>query len=101
MTPAVARQRCWTHAQREAAGRCPECRRFYCRECVTEHAGRLLCVQCLSTRTEKRESAQGTRWAAWIAAAAVGLLMAFVLFYSAGYLLQQIPSSWSAGTDRE
>ena len=30
-------QRCSNHPGREAAVRCPECGRFFCRECVTEH----------------------------------------------------------------
>ena len=41
-------QRCWNHEAREAACRCPACGRSYCRECVSEHEGRLLCAACLS-----------------------------------------------------
>ena len=40
-------QSCWNHETREAVCRCPECGRSYCRECVTEHAARLLCAACL------------------------------------------------------
>lgn len=99
MTEALARQRCWAHAQREAVSRCPECRRFYCRECVTEHDGRLLCVGCLSTRTAVKATATGTRWAVWAAAAVLGLAVAFVVFYTTGYVLQQLPPAWSRGVD--
>ena len=35
-------RRCLHHPAREAVALCPECRRFYCRECVTEHAGRMI-----------------------------------------------------------
>ncbi len=44
----LAQKRCRNHAQREAAGRCPECERFFCRECLTEHEGRVLCATCLA-----------------------------------------------------
>src|SRR6185295_18397917 len=40
-------QSCWNHETREAVCRCPECGRSYCRECITEHAARLLCAACL------------------------------------------------------
>jgi hypothetical protein len=97
MTPSLSRQRCSTHPQREAVSRCPACKRFYCRECVTEHQGRLLCVQCLSTIAAPASAPPGTRWVLWSAAALLGLFAAFVLFYTAGYVLQQLPPAWSAG----
>src|SRR5580658_7631208 len=31
-------QRCFNHDLREAVAQCPSCKRFFCRECVTEHA---------------------------------------------------------------
>ncbi|MCI0613826.1 rhomboid family protein, partial [bacterium] len=40
----ISKQRCFFHSQREAVVRCPECGRYYCRECVTEHLDRLLCA---------------------------------------------------------
>ena len=43
----LAQQRCRNHLERSAAGRCPTCSFFYCRECITEHAGRLLCAACV------------------------------------------------------
>lgn len=101
MSQALARQRCWTHAQREAVSRCPACRRFYCRECVTEHDGRLLCVQCLSAGTAVKAARPGTRWLLWAAAAVLGVLVSFVVFYTTGYVLQQLPPAWASGTDAE
>ncbi|MBT8374528.1 MAG: rhomboid family protein, partial [Deltaproteobacteria bacterium] len=32
----LALQRCNNHGQREAVARCPKCRRYFCRECITE-----------------------------------------------------------------
>lgn len=44
-------QRCFNHELREAVCRCPECGHAFCRECVTEHASRLLCAACLARLT--------------------------------------------------
>ncbi len=52
-------QHCWNHEAREAACRCPSCGRTYCRECVSEHEGRLLCAACLAGVTGKRETRAG------------------------------------------
>jgi hypothetical protein len=49
MVNTLTRQRCWVHLEREAAARCPVCTHFYCRECVTEHEGRVICAPCLRT----------------------------------------------------
>ena len=46
MTP-LFQQRCLHHLSREAACRCPVCRSYFCRECVTEHDDRLVCAGCL------------------------------------------------------
>jgi len=78
-------QRCWNHEAREAACRCPACGRSYCRECVSEHEGRLLCAACLSGISAGREPGDG-RWrrlapAAMIAAA---ILLAWLTYWVAG-----------------
>ena len=46
----LAYQRCFNHGEREAVARCPECTRFFCRECITEHEDRVLCAACLKLR---------------------------------------------------
>src|SRR2546429_9979935 len=48
MTSNLIHQRCFNHALREAAARCPECGHFYCRECITEHEDRVICANCLA-----------------------------------------------------
>jgi hypothetical protein len=48
-------QRCANHELREAVSRCPQCRRSLCRECVTDHEGRLVCAACL--RISARDAA--------------------------------------------
>ena len=41
------RWRCRRHPERPASARCPACGGTYCRECVVEHDGRILCASCL------------------------------------------------------
>jgi hypothetical protein len=95
VNPALSRQRCWTHPQREAVSRCPSCRRFYCRECVTEHDRQLLCVSCLANLAAPPPPPSSTRWLLWSAAALLGLALSYSLFYVTGHFLQQLPPSWT------
>jgi hypothetical protein len=88
-------QRCFHHALREAAARCPSCGRFYCRECINEHQGRLLCASCL--RRLLQAPPQKRRWPATVgrcAAALAGVVVAWLFFYVVGSLLIKIPSSF-------
>jgi len=84
---------------REAVARCPECRRFYCRECITEHDDRVICAACL----RKLTVADAPRHAslAWLRAslqAVAGLLLIWIFFYFLGAALLSIPSSFHEGT---
>ena len=45
-------QRCFNHMLREAVACCPECRRYFCRECVTEHEDKVLCAACLGHKVD-------------------------------------------------
>jgi hypothetical protein len=81
-----AHARCFNHAEREAAARCPGCRRFFCRECVSEHKHRFLCAACLGAeRTGNGERHGEGRFrvlftrAFYLAAALVMLWLAFLL----------------------
>ena len=85
MTPVQLNQRCWNHEAREAACRCPACGRSYCRECVSEHDGRLLCAACLSALTVRRvEETGGLRRLAPPAMIAAGILLAWLIYWAAG-----------------
>ena len=83
--------------------RCPSCQRFFCRECATEHNGRLLCVQCLAqvVAAATPKDSQGRRAFAstlgWIAAALGGLLFAWLLFFYLGAALSRIPFDFHTG----
>jgi hypothetical protein len=88
--------RCWNHAAREAAVVCPQCRRYYCRECVTEHQGRMMCTTCVAalampTRTPRSATV------VWIGLAVGGLLLAWLVFYNLGVLLARIPTDFHGG----
>ncbi len=98
----LARQRCLLHPLREAAARCPSCRQFFCRECVTEHESRFVCASCLRKLTGSRGERKTARniVAAALAAtrlvAAVGLL--WLSFYLMGLFLARAPSTFHDGT---
>ena len=102
MTPAdhedISLRRCFHHAQREAVARCPECRRFFCRECVTEHEDRVICAACLrqlATRSPRTARLQAARYAA---ACLAGFLCLWLICYGMGRILLLVPSSFHEGT---
>lgn len=88
----LADQRCANHLSREAVVRCPGCRGFYCRECVTEHRGRMICAAC--SAREQAAAAGRARTIPWALASAGGFLIAWVIFYYLGELLARIPSDF-------
>src|SRR5207237_9981843 len=98
MTTSLA-QRCVHHPSREAVARCPGCRRFFCRECVSEHEDRMLCASCLARelRVEKTERSV-FRSLVRGSMAIVGLLVAWWFFDLLGQGLIKIPASVHEGT---
>jgi len=82
-TSAAIHQRCWNHESREAACRCPECGRSFCRECVTEHQSRLLCAACLARLAQTTEPASAMRQMIPAALLATGLVLAWLMFFGA------------------
>lgn len=98
----IARQRCLLHPAREAAARCPSCSRFYCRECVTEHSGRLLCTSCLR---EKIAAAKGSEKSRRVfttlrqgAVFALAVFWLWFAFFLAGQFLSRTPTVFHDGT---
>jgi hypothetical protein len=94
---ALTEQRCLLHADREAAARCPACLRFYCRECVTEHAGRMLCAACIA-RSETAPARRESSLAIWSMLAVAGLFFAWLVFYYFGMGLARVPAVFFGGT---
>lgn len=87
-------QRCLNHALREAAVQCPTCQRFFCRECVTEHQDRMICVSCVAALKHKGDKISPTARARWTIAALAGILLAWLVFYYLGLALARIPSQF-------
>lgn len=91
----LAVQRCLHHPAREAVARCPECRQYFCRECITEHDDRVICSACLRKLTAKVETRRRDFAPAWRTSAAVtGLLIAWVFFFLVGRFLVNIPAKF-------
>jgi hypothetical protein len=85
----LALQRCLNHATRMAAARCPSCRSYYCRECVTEHDGRVICQRCLAALTQGATSPSSGLALRSISAFA-GLGLSWLCFYGIGQLLVRL-----------
>src|SRR2546426_10421667 len=99
MLHSLAYQRCFTHAEREAVARCPECRRYFCRECITEHDDRIICAACLRKVTRlplvKR---RGFATVLRLSQCLFGVLLAWFFFYLIGETLLRLPNSFHEAT---
>ena len=97
--PSLAAQRCHFHPVREAVARCPECQRFFCRECITEHDDRLICASCLM-KVAAKPKARRVRFAGAGGALAcvLGIVIAWFFFYAVGKLLLRTPTQFHEGT---
>jgi hypothetical protein len=95
----IRTRRCARHTDREAAARCPSCGGFFCRECVVEHGGRLLCISCLAKETSTARADRG-RWAGVRRKAALvaATLAAVLVFYGIGSILLNVPPEFHEGT---
>jgi len=91
---ALIHQRCWNHSAREAVVRCPACSRYFCRECVTEHRGRMMCAGCVAGATSSSADDRRSSGLLWTTFAAAGILLAWLIFYYLGALLARIPSDF-------
>jgi len=95
----LSHQRCFNHAAREAVARCPECRQFFCRECVTEHDDRVICAACLrKLAVVPLKGRRGFLGLVRIAQLCTGVFLAWLFFYWAGQMLLRLPSSFHDGT---
>jgi hypothetical protein len=86
----VAQQHCWNHPVRGAVCRCPVCHRPFCRECVSEHASRLLCAACI--KASVLAPAQPRRRTAGLFLAAMALastLLAWAVLFSLGQIIME------------
>lgn len=77
------------HPAREAICRCPQCRRYFCRECITEHGGEFVCSACLQTLTRRTAKSDGLAHG-WLVVPVLGsaaLLAAWFFFYNIGQIV--------------
>ena len=96
---ALAHQRCFHHSLREAVARCPECRQFFCRECITEHDYRVICAACLKKMSVSGAIQRGSLAWAWpFVQVSVGVCLVWLFFYFLGAALLSIPSSYHEGS---
>ena len=99
MARKLAHQRCYNHGKREAVARCPECGRYFCRECITEHESRVVCASCLADLTgQKKKRSSSFTMAARLFQLLFGLLLVWLFFYTLGQGLLALPTSFHEGT---
>lgn len=91
-------QRCFNHSFREAAARCTGCRHFFCRECVSDHEGRVVCAACLVKLVRKTHAGNSRFLAVWrLVQTCLALIVIWFFFYLVGVTLLSIPSSFHEG----
>jgi len=97
----LQRQQCILHPERGAVARCPQCQRFYCHECITEHDGEVLCRHCLSAQSEEKDTDAFRRhrqaFNSFILKpllALAGLILLWLMFLTLGSLLLRFPDSF-------
>jgi hypothetical protein len=96
----LSRQRCFHHPAREAVCRCMQCSRSFCRECVVDHDGRLVCSTCLAgAPVSGATSNRGRRWRAIVAGAA-GFVAAWACFYLATQFVVAVVLRWNDWGDQ-
>lgn len=95
-------QRCFVHPSREAVSLCLDCHHAYCRECVVDHDGRLICAACLARL--RAPLARGNRTLRKIVSAmstALAILLCWILFYMFGRLLMMAEPARHSFDDTE
>ena len=94
----LALQKCLNHPAREAAARCVDCAGHFCRECVVEHDGRLLCAACLRKATKPSAFREVLLKKAWsFLQSTAALVFLWLAFFTLGKILLAIPSSFHEG----
>jgi len=90
----IADERCFNHGSREAVARCPECRRYFCRECVSEHEDRVICAFCLKRLGARPSRKRPVAGLIRIIQVLLGIVLLWSSFYLLGKVLLTIPSSF-------
>lgn len=85
----LALQRCLNHEAREAVCRCPQCRNYFCRECVVSFENRMLCASCVAEGVSATRDVQQRSGLGALVLAVAGFLVVWLLFYVAGWTIMQ------------
>jgi hypothetical protein len=86
--------RCFNHGTREAVARCPECERFYCRECISDYDGIAICASCLGAKATPEEKVPRNFDVLFdVSRIVIGLMFCWLLLYVTGTLLQMFPTT--------
>jgi hypothetical protein len=92
-------RRCHNHNYREAAALCSECKKAFCRECITEHDDRMICASCLEALLKPRSSRRfHLSDILAVGQSALGLFITWLVFYYLAQTLLSLPSSFHEGT---
>ena len=88
--------RCLNHPDREAIARCPECKHYFCQECITEHDHRILCAACIKKlvgktkqKKKKRSFLHTLKPLALTFRIILSLFLLLLFFYTIGWILLQ------------
>ncbi len=95
----LSSQRCFNHPARPVVFRCPECSRFYCRECASSFQDRFLCKTCLDEAlsvSEQKSSSLLRRFTPGLGFIC-GFLLLWFLFHGLGQVLYILPEYVHSG----
>jgi hypothetical protein len=95
----LSHQRCLNHGTREAVARCPECRWFFCRECITEHDDRVICAACLRKLVRvPLHRRPGFAGLLRTVQCVIGIFTVWFFFHLVSELLLKLPTDFHEGT---
>ncbi len=94
----IVEKRCFNHGQREAVARCPGCGHYFCRECVIEHDGKVMCARCLSSGAGSGKRSCLPALVGRVVPPFFGVFILWLVFYYLGKALLLVPSSFHEGT---
>lgn len=91
---------CLNHPQREVAARCTSCGSVFCRECVTNFDGKMICSACYRKQAEAPAEVvkRDWFWLTWGLQLMTGLGLTWFMWWLLGRLLAGLPSSFHEGT---
>ncbi len=94
----LRRVRCFNHSEREATARCPVCQSHFCRECITENNGVMICARCLSKSKKLTIWSRNMRELIFLSFMFMfSFFIMWSIFYSVGHIFSLIPEKYHEG----